>query len=286
VLNIFTTFKIKNKKVEFNWQTEDDITIFGKEWKTENPKAIIALVHGFGEHCMRYDAMAKYYNQQGFAMIGYDRRGHGQSTGPRGYVPHYESLLEEVDELINECKKRYPNKPIILYGHSMGGNIVLNYMIERSDPIIKLMVVTGPWIRLYNEPSALTKFIARLVRKIAPNQAQNNKIATYVSRVKEEVDKYMNDPLNHGRMSVNLACEMFKWSDRLLHYTGEMKIPTLIMHAGDDQLTSLEATKTFVSNVSGDVTFRIWDDLYHEIHNESIREQVYDYTIEWLNNKL
>ncbi|MFT7603149.1 MAG: acylglycerol lipase, partial [Saprospiraceae bacterium] len=108
--------------MEFNWQTKDGITIFGKEWKTENPKAVIALVHGFGEHCMRYDAMANYYNRKGYAMIGYDRRGHGQSTGPRGFTPNFEAYLDEVAALIEAGKKRYPGKPIILYGHSMGGN--------------------------------------------------------------------------------------------------------------------------------------------------------------------
>jgi alpha-beta hydrolase superfamily lysophospholipase len=272
--------------VEFNWQTKDGITIFGKEWKTENPKAVIALVHGFGEHCMRYDAMANYYNRKGYAMIGYDRRGHGQSTGPRGFTPNFEAYLDEVAALIEAGKKRYPGKPIILYGHSMGGNIVLNYIIERKPPEISLVVATGPWIRLFKEPPAITKFIVKLIRKIAPNLAQHTDLAEYISRVQEEVDKYKNDPLNHGRMSLNLAGEMFKWSDRLFYYKGELKIPSLIMHAGEDKLTSAEATKAFVNNVSGEVTFRIWEDLYHEIHNESNREQVYDYTIEWLDKKL
>ena len=272
--------------MEFKWQTKDGISIFGKEWKAENPKAVIALVHGFGEHCMRYDGMAKYYNNKGFAMIGYDRRGHGQSSGARGHTPDYEAFLDEVDDLIKECKSRYPDKPIVIYGHSMGGNVVLNYMIKRSDPAIKLSIVTGPWIRLVEEPPAILKYIVKLVRKIYPTFAKENKIATYVSRVQEEVDKYMNDPLNHGRISVNLACEMFKWSDHLFYYKGTLKKPTLIMHAGDDKLTSLEATRTFVNNVSGDLTFHVWEGLYHEIHNESIREEVYDYTINWIDKML
>ncbi len=272
--------------MEFNWQTKDGIQIYGKDWMIENPKAVIALVHGFGEHCRRYDSMANYYNERQYAMLGYDRRGHGQSSGPRGHTPNYDCFLDEIDSLIVECKQRYPGKPIVIYGHSMGGNLVLNYMIKRPNPDIQLTIVTGPWIQLTKEPPGILKAIVRLIRKLSPTFAQENKIGIYISRVQEEVDKYMNDPLVHGRISVNLACEMFKWSDYLYHYKGALTKPTLIMHAGEDKLTSLKATEKFVQNVDGDISFKIWEDLYHEIHNESVREQVYNYAIDWLGQKL
>lgn len=271
--------------MEFNWQTKDGISIFGKEWRIEDPKAVIALVHGFGEHCMRYDSMAQYYNNKGYAVVAYDRRGHGQSSGALGYTPNYEAFLEEMDDLIKACKERYPEKPIVIYGHSMGGNLVLNYMIARNDPAIKVTVVTGPWIRLVQEPPGLLKAILRFIRMIYPRYSQGKKIGTLVSRVQEEVEKYNNDPLTHGKISAALACEMFKWADFLLNYKGSVRVPTLVQHGGDDRITSLEATKTFVENASGPITFKIWDELYHEIHNESIREQVYDYTIDWLDQQ-
>ncbi len=272
--------------MEFNWTTFDGLSIFGKEWKIADPKAVIALVHGFGEHSMRYDAMAKYYNERGYAMVGYDRRGHGQSSGPRGHTPDYEALLKEIDILIDTSKERYPGKPIVLYGHSMGGNLVLNYMIERQNPDIDVQLVTGPWIKLVAEPPALLKLIVRMMRHVAPGFTQGKKLADFISRVKDEREKYMNDPLNHGKISFNLAHAMFTSSDFLYKYKGEFQIPTLIQHAGDDKLTSPDASKIFVDNISGDVTFRIWEGLYHEIHNESNREQVYDYSIEWMDTKL
>lgn len=272
--------------MEFNWKTKDGLSIFGKEWKSEKPKAVIALVHGFGEHCMRYDSMAQYYNAKGYAMIGYDRRGHGQSEGPRGHTPNYEAFLEEIDTLISTCKERYPDKPIILYGHSMGGNLVLNYMILRNNPAIKIQVVTGPWIQLVQEPPAFLKFIVKYLRKIAPGFTQGKKLGDAISRVQEERDKYMNDPLIHGDISLNTAYEMIVWGKHLHEYKGKLFVPALIQHAGDDLLTDLKATKTFVKNVTGDVTFKVWEGLYHEIHNESIREQVYDYTIEWIDKQI
>lgn len=272
--------------MEFNWQTKDGLQLFAKEWKVADPKAVIALVHGFGEHVVRYDAMAAYYNARGYAMIGSDHRGHGQSEGRRGHTPDYQLFMDEIHELIDVCKERYPGKPLIIYGHSMGGNLTLNYLMQNADPALQLTVVTSPWIRLVQEPPAFLKWIVNLVKKISPTFSQGKKIGTYVSRVQEEVDLYMNDPLNHGTISVSLASAMFKACDRIEQFQGKLPVPALIMHAGDDQITSKVATESFVKQLKSKVTMKIWPGLYHEIHNESIREQVYDYTIEWLDKQL
>ena len=111
---------------EFNWTTPDKVKIYAKEWKVEFPKAVIALVHGLGEHCNRYQHLAEYFAKHNIATVGYDRRGHGQSEGKRGHSPNYETLLQEVDQLLEVTKNRYPITPVFIYGHSMGGNILLN----------------------------------------------------------------------------------------------------------------------------------------------------------------
>jgi alpha-beta hydrolase superfamily lysophospholipase len=272
--------------VEFNWKTIDGVNIFAKDWKIDQPKAVIALVHGFGEHCMRYDSMAKYYNDRNYAMVGYDRRGHGRSGGAIGYTPSYAALLDEIDQLLHRCSERYPNVPIIIYGHSMGGNLVLNYMIERSYPDIKLTVATGPWIRLVKEPASVLKSVMKFARKFAPKVTVGQKIGAFISRVQEEVVKYNNDPLVHGKMSFALGDEMFKSCKRLESFSGAFPTPLLLEHAGDDKITDPEATKAFAKRVTSAIQLKIWKNLYHEIHNESIREQVYDYTIDWLDENI
>ncbi len=272
--------------MEFNWQTKDGINLFGKEWKIENPKAVIILIHGFGEHIMRYDGLAQYYNAKGYALIGCDHRGHGQSAGLRGHTPDYQFFMEEIDDLIEVCQKRYPSIPVVIYGHSMGGNIALNYMLGNPSKAIKKMIVTSPWISLMEEPSAFMKWVASWARKIIPTFSQGKKIGTYISRVQEEVDKYVNDPLNHGTISLSLAHGMFESCRRLIQYRGDLPVPALIMHAGDDLITSRDSTIQFCEGLTSEVEMKIWPGLYHEIHNESIREQVYDFTIDWLDKQL
>ena len=87
---------------EFNWKTKDGIEIYAVNWKVEQPKAVVALIHGLGEHSRRYDHLAAYFNQKDYAVVGYDRRGHGLSKGKRGHTKNYDSFLDEVADLLAE----------------------------------------------------------------------------------------------------------------------------------------------------------------------------------------
>ena len=78
---------------EFSWLTKDQLNIHAVEWSIEQPQAVMALVHGLGEHCRRYDHLAHFFNDKGYAFIGYDRRGHGRSEGKRGHTLDFEAFL-------------------------------------------------------------------------------------------------------------------------------------------------------------------------------------------------
>lgn len=274
------------KQIEFNWKTKDNIRIYAKEWKIENPKAIVCLVHGFGEHVNRYNHLAKYYNNKGYAVIGYDRRGHGKSEGKRGHTTGYEAFLDEIGQLLVEAETRYPNLPTFLYGHSMGGNLALKYTLDRH-PMIRGVVVTGPWIKLPNPPPAALMMIGKLMRSIYPAFTQASDLdPKYVSKNPAVVKAYVDDPLVHGKITSATAIDMVKAADWLSEYTGKMPVPTLIMHATEDHLTSQPASEAFAKQVGGDVTYRKWENVYHEIHNENIQDEVFDYTLKWMDKYL
>lgn len=74
----------KKNNTSFSWTTSDGFRIYGKDWSIEKPKAVVALAHGLGEHCLRYDHMARYYNSHQIAVVSQDFRGHGQSEGKEG----------------------------------------------------------------------------------------------------------------------------------------------------------------------------------------------------------
>lgn len=271
---------------EFNWTTSDKLKIYAKEWKVEFPKAVIALVHGLGEHCNRYNHMAAYFAQHNIATVGYDRRGHGQSEGKRGHTPNYEAFLAEVDTLLKITKERYPVTPVFLYGHSMGGNILLKYLIARN-PKVKGAISSGAFIEFPDAPPALLIFIGKIMRKIYPAFTQSNGLdVEAISSDKAVVEKYKNDPLVHDRLTSATGMGMIETAKALENFKGKINVPTLLMHGNQDKLTGYMGSKKFAERVDGAVTYKEWDGAYHEIHNEPIQQEVFDYTINWIREQL
>jgi len=116
-------------------------------WQTEIPKAVIVLVHGMGEHALRYEnSVIKYLLKDGFSVVSYDNFGHGKTDGKRGHCPSYSALQDGVSKAIEKANLLYPNIPIFLYGHSMGGNLVLHYALTRN-PDLAGIVATSPYLR-------------------------------------------------------------------------------------------------------------------------------------------
>lgn len=271
---------------EFNWKTDDGLNIYAKDWSVAAPKAVFVLVHGMGEHINRYNHVAAFVNSHQIAMIGNDHRGHGKSDGKRGHFRKYEDYLNEVDTLIAETKKRYPTVPLVLYGHSKGGNIVLNYLI-RKRPNVAAAMVTGPWIELAFKPSPVLVFLGKMMRNIAPGFTQSSGLdVTAVSSNPAVTDAYTKDDLVHDKISAEAGMGMMDAGQYLIDYQGDMPCPLLIMHGGADKVTSQPASETFAKKLKGDVTYKSFTGLYHEIHNEVERQEVLDYFYGWLQNKL
>ena len=129
-------------------KAKDGIQLFVRENIPPQYRGIICIVHGFGEHGGRYAHVADFFNKQGYAVLAIDNRGHGKTEGKRGHTPSFDSYLDDIDVFLTETKQRLKDVPMFLYGHSMGGNLTLNYVIRRKPTILRGLVVTGPWIRL------------------------------------------------------------------------------------------------------------------------------------------
>lgn len=272
-------------KNEFHWKSKTSgIKIYGKSWPIENPKAVLCLIHGLGEHVNRYDHMAKYYNQQGFAVVGYDRSGHGQSEGKKGHTEKFDFFLDEIDELYEQTKKQYPNQTLVAYGHSMGGQLVLLHAIKRKPPV-KAIIATAPAIKLANDPPAALLAIGKLMLKVYPKFTQSNGLKVKdLSRDSAIVKTYVDDPLVHDRITSYTAITMLSEGDWLFDYKGKLDFPTLVMHGEKDEITSAKASEAFANRVG--TSFKVWPGAYHEIHNEPEKETVYQYGIDWINQQL
>jgi len=247
---------------------------------------VICLVHGMGEHSGRYGHVADRLTKARYGIFAFDLRGHGKSSGPRGHTPSYEALLNDVNFFINEVDKNFPELPLFLYGHSLGGNLVLNYVIRRQSHL-KGVIATDPWLRLAFEPPRFKIILAQITNYIWPSFSQKNGLDSKIlSRDPEVVHAYENDPLVHDHISSRMFVDIYQSGYWALEHASEFSLPLLLMHGGADKIISVKASSEFAGKITEKCTLKIWDGLYHEIHNEPEKEEVFKFLIDWLDKEV
>jgi len=246
----------------------------------------VCLVHGHGEHVGRYAHVGETFSRAGYALVGFDERGHGKTSGPRGHVPSYDAMMDDIADFLAMMKTRYPGLPVFLYGHSMGGNQVLNFGLRRK-PELAGVIATDPWLRLAFDPPAIQVFLGRTMNNIAPGFIQKSGLETAaLSRDQKVVDAYITDPLVHDKISARLFVGMYESGLWALDHAAEFSLPLLLMHGTADRLTSYKASREFAEHGGKNITFREWDGFYHEIHNEPEKAEVLKAMINWMDEQL
>lgn len=265
-------------------KTNDNLQLWGKLWSPEMPpKGIVCLVHGFGEHIQRYHHVASAFNKAGYAFAGIDLRGHGKSGGKRGHTPSYEHLLSDLQLLIAWSKDKFPNHPLFLYGHSMGGNIAASLLLRSHNQTFKAAVLTSPWLRLRFDPPKIKVAMGRLVRKIYPKYSEHNELnPDHLSRDTTVGKAYEEDPLVNHKITTETYFSIVEAGEWALQNATPLPIPVLIMHGSDDPITSPEASEKFADKMNAE--FRLWKGMYHETHNEIGKEEVIDTMVQWVKS--
>lgn len=272
--------------MEFNIKTGNGQILNGIiQSPGEDLRAVVILVHGLGEHIQRYSEWAGMFNGERIGFAGVDLPGHGRSEGKRGHIGSYAQFNEIADILVTECRKTFPGVPIFLYGHSMGGTIVLNYLLSRHQKL-KGAIVTSPWLRLSFEPDKTKMKLAAVLKHIFPGLIQSSGlVAEHISRDKEVVEKYKNDPYNHEKISVSMFHGTMSAAAYSLENASKISVPLLIMHGSDDQICSPGGSCEFVSKAKN-AELKIWEGGYHELHNEPFKKDVFAYLMKWINTCL
>jgi len=273
----------------FNWYASDGQKVFGQVWRPEVGtaiRAVICLVHGLGEHSGRYAHMAKFFVGKDYAVVAFDLRGHGNSDGKRGAIPNYDLLLQQVDRGLEECSKRFPGERKFLYGHSLGGNIVTVHTLTRNPRILG-SIVSAPWLRLVQEVPKSKIMQARIANYVWGGYTEKNGLdVNHLSKDPNVVQAYVDDPLVHNKISARLFLYATTWGEQALVDAHHLGIKMLLMHGTADQMTSHDASAFFAKEAPDFVTFKSWQGLYHELHNEPEKMQVFNTALNWMEDRL
>lgn len=262
----------------------DGVLLYGKIWKPKDtPKAFIAILHGLSDHINRFNEFSEFMNANNIGVIGFDQPGHGNSPGKRGHIISSEDIQSNVQNLLIETRLRFSEIPLFLYGQSMGGNIALNFGINIKSKELTGLIVSSPWIKLAFEPPAWKISASRLLNKIIPGLTMKNEIDPMeLSHDPKVGRKYLEDSLNHGKISTRLYNLMMEGAARIIKSATSIQLPVLLMHGDEDKLTSHKTSEAISKNNSR-IELKIWSGMRHELHGEKGKEQVMEYIVSWIN---
>jgi alpha-beta hydrolase superfamily lysophospholipase len=259
-----------------------DVELFWRGWVPASPGGVLLLSHGLGEHSGRYGNVVDAVLPDGWAVYGLDHRGHGLSGGHRAHVDRYEDLLADFDLFRRAVVARHPGLPVVLLGHSMGGQIALAYALEHQAELAGL-VLSAPALAGDVVPKAAVPLL-RALGRVAPRLRPAGIDVTKISKDPAVVAGYQADPLvHHGNPTLALGLAIVGRFAVLPERARALTIPLLLQHGSADVLTAPAGTRLLAATAgSADKTVRWYDGLWHEIYNEPERAQPLADLREWL----
>jgi alpha-beta hydrolase superfamily lysophospholipase len=274
------------RRTESSFAAPDGARLFRRAWIPDDARRVIVLVHGFAEHSGRYDATASWFTTHRTAVHAYDHRGHGHSDGDRGHVETFDQFLDDLTCFVGLIRDEHPGLPIVVIGHSMGGLILLTWLLERN-PAIEAAITSGPALAVGGRRPPWQLRVASLLRRVAPRlNVPSNLPLDGLSTDPEVIRRYEADPLVFKKLSVSLAAELFDASERSGGKGARIAVPLLMLHGADDPICDPDGSRSFHEDVTSPGSdLRIYPGLRHEIFNEPQAPSVYADALEWLEKR-
>jgi alpha-beta hydrolase superfamily lysophospholipase len=270
---------------EWIWKTNDGLEMFSKAWAPQNKaRGVVCLVHGVGENICRYQADGEALAEGGYVLAGFDQRGFGKSEGQRGHTPSLEAYFNDIDLFLAEIAQRYPDQARFLYGHSMGGVLVLAYTPVRQ-PRVAGVIATGPGLKSSIEAQKMKVFLAKVLGNLVPTFSMKSGVDVQnISRDPQVGDAYNNDPLNHLFVTTAWGKAMLEAIDIALKNAPRFPLPLLLMHGTRDEVAYPSGSLMFAELAPKDkVTLKMWDGFKHELHTDPEKAQVFKVMVDWLD---
>jgi alpha-beta hydrolase superfamily lysophospholipase len=260
------------------------LKIAWRSWLPEgDPRAVVVIAHGAGEHIGRYEHVAARLVSEHYAVYGLDHRGHGHSDGTRALVDRLAYAVADLDQFVAFAAGEYPAHDVFLLGHSMGGCISVQYAISHPQRL-RGLVLSAPLAALDAAPAPV-RGLAAVLSALTPRLPLFAVDANLVSRDPAVVKAYEDDPLvYHGKLPVRTISELAGAVGSFPDTVSAITIPTLIMYGTGDTLAPPAGSVMLSERIGAtDRTLIPYEGLYHEILNEPEQRRVLDDMCAWLN---
>jgi len=268
------------------------LELFARRWAPiGEPRAAVAIVHGFGEHSGRYADVVEPLTRAGFAVHGFDLRGHGRSQGRRGHIDAWSDYRDDIGRYVDHVRtQEAAGAPVFLYGHSLGGAIVLEYGLHRQDGLVGV-VASAPALRPKGVRSPVLEGLAAVMSRIRPTFSLDVPLENdALSRDPERLAAVRADPLCHRRLTARAMVETLDalaWTEA---HAGGWRLPLLIFHGTADRVIDPAGTIAFAEAARAggatDVELHLYEGVYHEAHNDLDAAAVEADVVAWLDRHL
>ena len=277
-----------NLRQEQQYISVGGLQLFQQAWLPAQPRASLILAHGCGEHLQRYDAFARYLAAQGFAVYAHDHRGHGRSQGALALLHNFGDLVEDFACIVRDVRQR-ATAPLFLLGHSMGGAVVLEYLLRYPEEAqaLQAVVLSAAFLQHAQPPPAWQQRGLQLLSRFFPTLPVEAVDSKVLARDPAVLRAYDDDPLvYHRRLSAALCRELLAVGPRILAQAARLQHPSLIVHGGADALADAQGSQALHAALgSRDKQLRIYPEAYHEILNDYGHESVWQDIANWLEQQ-
>lgn len=293
-----STLQLSPDTVPSPFITSDGNHLVVLDWPVPHlaaPRAVVLLVHGLGEHGWLYNALAMELNAVGFAVRAYDQRGHGESSGKTGCIPRHDTLVRDLDDLIEDthaslCARH--NTPLVVMGQGLGA-IVAGVWAQKADSNlgrakrshVDSLVLSSPIFQTQGgwTQSAMQALLPDWFSGLTLTAGMEPEL---LFRDEKTVRNYKADPLVHNRMSPLLWRFMSEGGAQLLKEAPTWRLPTLLLFAGMDAVAQTAATHRFARHApEGKLEVLCFEDFYHHLFQDVYRHEAVDALLHWLDDR-
>jgi acylglycerol lipase len=276
------------RRVEGFFEPRAAVRLYHCEWWPDlearaGAGPVVVLMHGFAEHCRRYDEVAEFLLLRGMAVCRIDARGHGRSSGQRGDVASYDDYVSDLSAYVEYVASLAPGRPLALFGHSNGGLIALR-TLQRGLPRVSSLVLTNPYLQLRAArkpvPDALAKWLAWGAGRLPLPNGLRPRDLTHDLSLQQAVRR---DPWVH-----RVATPRWYWSAQLagraaLEEAGKLELPLLVVLGDADPIAEPRAGRALYERVSSpDKQLVLRAGELHEVLNEIERQSLFALIADWL----